>query len=242
MRNAEDANVTRRRGARRHGVGAPRASASGIRKDLPLVDTNELGPDRGASRRRFLRAGAAGAVMTAALPVALPVMARGVSAQAGGTPPRRPSTADVVVLRFLQGVEWAAHELYELARAGGGYDEALAPVMAAMSLHHRSYAEALSGLLGPDSNNVRNEAVFGQFRVRFSNPSTAIDAAYRLEDTAVATHTEHLGALEGTDGAALIASILVVEARHATVLGTVGGITELDALLTTTSTPLEVAP
>ncbi len=202
------------------------------------MDTNELGQDRGASRRRFLRAGAAGAVLTAAVPVA----ARTAAAQSGGSPPRRPSRADVTVLRFLQGVEWAAHELYELALAGGGYGEDLAPVMAAMSFHHRSYAEAISGMLGPDANNVGNEAVFGQFQVRFSNPSTAIDAAYRLEDTAVATHTEHLGTLEGTEGAALIASILVVEARHATVMATLRGVTDADALLTTTSTPLEVTP
>jgi rubrerythrin len=204
------------------------------------VDTNELGPNRGAnrgaSRRRFLQAGAAGAVAS----VALPVLTRSVSAQAGGTPPLRPTSADVTALRFAQGVELAARDLYELALAGGGYGEDLAPVMAAMSQHHRSYAQAISGLLGPDANGQPNEGVLGQFRTRFSNPSSAISAAARLEDTAVATHTELLGTLEGTDGAALIASILVVEARHATVLATAAGVTDLNQLLTTTSTPLEV--
>lgn len=200
------------------------------------MDTNELGPDRGSSRRRFLQAGAAGAVAS----VALPVLARSVSAQAGGTPPRRPTPADVTALQFAQGVELAARDLYELALAGGGYGDDLAPVLAAMSQHHRSYAEAISGLLGPDAIGQANAAVVGQFRTRFTNPATAIDAAARLEDTAVATHTELLASLEGIDGAALIASILVVEARHATVLATVAGITDLNQLLATTSTPLEV--
>jgi hypothetical protein len=214
------------------------APTTELRKDFPLVDTNELGPDRGASRRRFLQAGAAGAVLTAAVPF----MARSASAQAGGTPPRRPTADDVTVLRFLQGVEWAAHALYELALAGGGYGDDLAPIMAAMSQHHRSYAEAISGLLGPDGTNERNEDVFTLLRGPFSNPATALEAAYRLEDTAVATHTDHLGRLEGTEGAALIAAILVVEARHATVLAGAAGITGLDQLLSTTSSPLEVTP
>lgn len=217
-------------------VGAFVASTTELRKELPLVDTNELGPDRGASRRRFLQAGATGALAS----IALPVVVRSVSAQAGDTPPLRPTPGDVIALRFAQGVELAARDLYEQALAGGGYDENLAPIMATMSQHHRSYADALSGFLGPDANGQPNEAVLGQFATRFSNPSTAVAAAARLEDRAVATHTELLGTLEGIGGAALIASILVVEARHVTVLATLAGETDLDKLLTTTSTPLEV--
>ena len=52
-----------------------------------------------------------------------------------------------------------------------------------------------------------------------------------LENIAVATHTEVVGALQGTDGAALIASILVVEARHVVVLLDMAEQTDLDALL-----------
>jgi hypothetical protein len=40
-----------------------------------------------------------------------------------------------------------------------------------------------------------------------------------------------VGALQGTDGAALIASILVVEARHVVVLLDMAEQTDLDALL-----------
>ena len=58
-----------------------------------------------------------------------------------------------------------------------------------------------------------------------------LDAAYTLESTAVATHTDILGKLQGTDGAALIASILIVEAAHGTVLADMNGSTDLDELL-----------
>jgi hypothetical protein len=58
-----------------------------------------------------------------------------------------------------------------------------------------------------------------------------LTAAAELENIAVATHTEVVGALQGTDGAALIASILVVEARHVVVLLDMAEQTDLDALL-----------
>jgi hypothetical protein len=60
---------------------------------------------------------------------------------------------------------------------------------------------------------------------------SVLDAAYALESTAVATHTDVLGKLQATDGASLIASILIVEARHGTVLAYMNGSTDLDELL-----------
>ena len=61
-----------------------------------------------------------------------------------------------------------------------------------------------------------------------------LDAAYTLESMAVATHDDILGKLQGTDGAALVASILIVEARHGTVLASLNGKTDLDDLLVDT--------
>ena len=48
-------------------------------------------------------------------------------------------------------------------------------------------------------------------------------AAYQLESAFVATYTELVGRLQGTDGARLIASILVAEARQAAILADVAG-------------------
>jgi len=50
----------------------------------------------------------------------------------------------------------------------------------------------------------------------------------------VATLTDMLGQLQGTDGAGLIASILIVEARHGTVIAYLNGSKDLDELLVTT--------
>ena len=56
-------------------------------------------------------------------------------------------------------------------------------------------------------------------------------AAMELENVANATHTALLGELSGVDGAKLIASMLVIEARHAVVFGDLAGESSLDALL-----------
>jgi hypothetical protein len=63
---------------------------------------------------------------------------------------------------------------------------------------------------------------------------SVLNAAYAFESTAVATHTDVLGKLQGTDGASLIASIIIVEARHGTVLAYLNGSTDLDQLLVDT--------
>ena len=63
-------------------------------------------------------------------------------------------------------------------------------------------------------------------------------AAYELEATALATHIELVGMLQGTEGAALLASILAAEARHATVLADLAG-ADLDAQLTSDAAALE---
>ena len=68
------------------------------------------------------------------------------------------------------------------------------------------------------------------------SPTAGLD----LEATAVATHNDLLGRLQGVDGIAAVASFVVVEARHGTVLADVAGNgDDLDALLTSDAEPLE---
>jgi hypothetical protein len=76
---------------------------------------------------------------------------------------------------------------------------------------------------------VTNQAVVAQFGDQFT--SGTLDeiyvAAAALEDVVAATNTALLGQLQGTNGATLLASILVIEARHATVLGALAGSKDL---------------
>ena len=148
-------------------------------------------------------------------------------------PPKRPSDDDVPLLGFAQSVELAARDLYDAALANTSFDENQRAVMSTIRESHDAYAASLSAILGRLAPQTPSTVIADL------NPSTGdipavIESVYHLESVAVATHTEILGKLQGTDGASLIASILIVEARHGTVLAYLNGSTDLDALLVDT--------
>lgn len=222
------------------------------RKDLCVdIDVKEPAPDDGALRRRLLGIGLGGAAVSL-----LPFLSGRVSATTPPNstpdstavptttaPPKRPTTDDVSLLGFAQGIELAARNLYDVALGVEGFDDSTRAVLATIRESHESYATSLSGLLGRQAPQTVNP-VFGDLQSSFTgDPSSVLGAAYALESTAVATHTDILGKLQGTDGAGLIASILIVEGRHGTVLAALNGATSLDDLLVSTEadalTPVE---
>ena len=148
-------------------------------------------------------------------------------------PPLRPTDADVALLGFAQSVELAARALYDVALGTTGlFDDVQRAVIAAIRESHSAYAAALSGTLGRLAPQKADSAVIDGLKSSFTGKlADVLQAAYGLESTAVATHTEILGKLQGIDGAALLASILIAEARHGTVLASMNGSTNLDDLL-----------
>ncbi len=205
--------------------------------DSPATPTADA-PDGSSLRRRLLGAGLVG--LAGSL---LPTLA----SRAGATtvppdstpaattttaPPRQPVTDDLALLGLAQQVELAAVALYDLALAGRQSDGANRSTLLAIRESHQAYAQALSALLGKSAPDVPAAAVVDQYSAAFSGlPGEMLTAAAELENIAVATHTELVGALQGTDGTATIASILVVEARHVVVLLDMAEQTDLDALL-----------
>jgi hypothetical protein len=194
----------------------------------------EVTEGRGAlPRRRLLRAGAGGAALSL-----LPFAARRVQATTTPeptapaptttAPPQRPTAADVELLAAAQTLEWAAATLYNGSRGSASLDETQAAVITVIAEHHEAYAQALSALLGRDAPNVAAPGLLERADDFNADP---IGQGYELESALVATHTEVIGALQGTDGAALIASIMAVEARHGTVLADLGGRSEVGDLL-----------
>jgi hypothetical protein len=157
------------------------------------------------------------------------------------TPPGRPTAADTEVLAALQGLELAARNLYGAAIDAGTEDEG--GVLATLQANHEGYANAISGLIGAAAPQVPSDAVFDQFASEFESGDleTVAVAGYELESGAVATYLDALGELEGTDGATLVASILMVESRQAAVLANLAGQgDDLDAVLVNTATPLPI--
>ena len=203
------------------------------------IDVIEPEPDdRGVLRRRLLGIGLGGAAVSL-----LPFLSGRASASTTSTstpattttaPPKRPTDDDVALLGFAQSVEIAARQLYDVALGTKGFDDNQRAVVATIRESHDAYAAALSGMLGREAPQTVNP-IFDDLESSFGGDASAVlGAAYAFESTAVATHTDILRSLQGTDGAALIASILIVEARHGTVLAHLAGDSKLDDLLVAT--------
>lgn len=135
------------------------------------------------------------------------------------TPLKQPTAADIVLLSAAQSAELAVRELYDVALGTGGFSDVQRSVLELFRDHHTAYVQALNGLLGKSAPNSRNESLFSSYTDQVQSATTSLTALQELENILVATHTDIVGSLVGLDGANLMASILMVEARHAAVFG-----------------------
>jgi hypothetical protein len=148
-------------------------------------------------------------------------------------PPKRPTEDDIALLSFAQSVELTIRDLYDVAIGAGIFTDTTLEAVKAIREAHEAYAQSISGLLGRVAPNTRVDELFTSLEKDFSgSPSDVATAARAIENTAVATHSDVVGKLIGIDGSSLIASMLIVEARHATYLATIAGVTTLEDELT----------
>ena len=180
----------------------------------------------GASRRSLF--GAVGAAGLAGVAAAL-LLDR--TAQAV------PTDADIAILEQAMLLELTARDLYEVAVDSVGGD--LAPVIEVMRDNHQSYAQAIAGAAGLSATG-RVDEVYDSLEDAFASADTFAEAAHSLEQTAVATHTALLEDYESDAALSLTASILVMEARMATVLAVELGVDDLDVLFGNDAAPLEL--
>jgi hypothetical protein len=204
------------------------------------IEVNESGAHAasGLGRRALIGAGVGGAALSL-----VPFVSGHAAASATTdetttsttTPPLRPTADDVALLAQAQQLELTAQALYDEALALSGWTDDQALVVTYLREAHQEYANALSGLLGRDAPGMMSEKVFGALKSDFAGSAEGVlAAAYALEATAAATHAEVLSQLQGTDAAALIASIQMNEARYGTVLADMQGSTDEADLLVTT--------
>ena len=86
--------------------------------------------------------------------------------------------------------------------------------------HHVAYEQALNGVLGKRAATSRNAEVYTKFFAALSDSNKTWSTLLELENIAVATHTAIIEKLSSAKIAALIASVVTVEARHAAILAT----------------------
>ncbi|MEO7396966.1 MAG: ferritin-like domain-containing protein [Ilumatobacteraceae bacterium] len=144
-------------------------------------------------------------------------------------PPRKPTAADIELLGFAQSVELTIRDLYDVALSTNAFDGRSASDVSAIREAHEGYGTAIGGLIGRGASDRSISTLFARFQSGFVGSAQSVaTAAAAMENVAAATHLDLLGELEATDGAALIASIAIVEARNATVLNVLAGATSLE--------------
>jgi hypothetical protein len=200
-------------------------------------------PDDGsADRRSFLRgAGFSGVVVVVGgLVLSLDAMVHAAAAQtsttttAAGTttsgaptttttlPPRQPDDDDRTLLGFVQSLELTAVAAYGIALDSKKLSDVTAGLAQIFQAHHRQHAQATGSLAGPAAPNIANASLVAEFGPQFQAAATEKDLlqlAFEVENAAAATYAAALAQITGTDPAAVLASILPIESRHAVVLG-----------------------
>lgn len=193
-------------------------------KDPSLVDATSFGAAGSSSRRRFLQAVGLGGV-AASVPLAA------VTANASPVVvPRRPTDADTGLLAYAQTLELAIFGGYDIVvnRLDDGsltMPDELVPLMHALREHHLAYSQSLAALLGSVAPGIPNASLKAVIDGTFPRATAdeILASATEIENAATATHGALVGMLVGTDGSALCASIMAMEARHATTLAAVAG-------------------
>ena len=179
-------------------------------------------PEAAVSRRRLIASLLAGGAVAATAPF----LAGSVSAEDSGStttaPPHR-DPADNASLNAAFDRESRMAATYEIAAEKTSGDDKAA--MRLIRDHHLAYAQALKGYLATNAKSASTAPLAAPAE------STAAIAQQMasLEEETVTIHTNNLASLNGINAAMLVASIIVVEARHVAALNIIGGTSPIAA-------------
>ena len=127
---------------------------------------------------------------------------------------------DQTIAGYAQSVELAAVKAYEMAAPALSKD--VLPVGQLFLSHHQQHADAfgsVAGSKGSDEANAKLLAAVGPTLAAIKDQTGALEFAFVLENQAAFTYAAALTLLQSADFAAATATILPIEAQHATVLG-----------------------
>jgi hypothetical protein len=186
-----------------------------------------------ATRRRFVRTlglGGAVAVGAAMVPVGAVAGAAGALGgqdTGGGAGESELPAGDLAIVEFAQGVEFAAVAAYEVAVGRGLLSPTETELARTFGRHHAEHGTALGTLAGQPTDELDrspNQSLVDAVAPQLQAAPTAADllqVLFTVEEGAAATYLTALGALESPTAAGPAASIVPIEAQHATALGTV---------------------
>ena len=84
--------------------------------------------------------------------------------------------------------------------------------------NHVAYEQSLNGLLSKNAATKRDDAIYTSFNAKLSESQNIWLALLEIENTMIVSHTKAIETIESAQVAALLASMITVEARHAAIL------------------------
>jgi rubrerythrin len=200
-------------------------------------DIAELHAETRRFRRDFLRTAGIGAGALVIGGTVLP-FTRLLPTPAAAQAPVAAALTDVDLAVFAESVELAAVEAYRAAATTGKLQPAVAQVGTTFAGHHAEHAKAFAAYAGDKATGKANpallQAITGQLHAA-PDQKAILQIAFDIENAAAATYLFALGAMKDAAALQLTATILPVEAQHATVLGQAIGLSA-DKILPTLQT------
>lgn len=198
---------------------------------MSTTDTTIDGPEGsvGMNRRRFLQTGATSAVAAAVLAACGGSSGGGDGAAVATTTTEpRATDKDEVMLRTATSLELAIASVYQEALARGVLSEGGTAAAELFLKHHQRHAQVFQNetlKAGGEPVTAPNSAVTQAFggRLAFGSEADAMNLAYELEQTALATYVGAAGTLQTTQLNELLLSVAGVDARHLAVIGPLVG-------------------
>jgi hypothetical protein len=141
---------------------------------------------------------------------------------------------DMTIAGFAQGVELAAVEAY--TAAAPLLSSEVASVGQLFASHHQQHADAFGAVAGDEAAGGPNQSLLdavGPQLAAITDQTGALEFARVLENQAAYTYAAALTLLQDPAYAAATATILPIEAQHATVISIALGMTNADSLFPT---------
>ena len=128
------------------------------------------------------------------------------------------SSSDTKLLAFAHTLELTTRDIYIVAVARKSLSDDERALLEQFHANHVAYEQSLNGLLSKNAVTKRDDAIYASFSAKLSEAQNIWLALLEIENIMIASHTKAIETIESAKVAALVASMITVEARHAAIL------------------------
>ena len=128
------------------------------------------------------------------------------------------SSSDIKLLAFAHTLELTTRDIYIVAVARKSLSDDERALLEQFHANHVAYEQSLNGLLSKNAVTKRDDAIYASFSTKLSEAQNIWLALLEIENIMIASHTKAIETIESAKVAALVASMIMVEARHAAIL------------------------